>query len=68
MIPSDIPHISVDLSTLKQVAVHNGKLLGKTAARGMATTNKLQLKLDNVMQSLCKILPNGSISHHSVYQ
>ena len=54
VIPSDKPHISVDLNTLQQVDVHNGKLLGKTASRGMATMDKLQLKLDNVMQPLEK--------------
>ena len=72
VIPSDKPHISVDLSTMQQVDIHNGKLLGKTASRGMATMDKLQLKLDNAMQPLEKysrmaayrtILHSSSTSH-----
>ena len=54
VIPSGEPNISVDLDTLYQVDVHNGKVLGKTSTRGNATMDKLQLKLDSSMQPLEK--------------
>ena len=54
VIPSDKPIISVDLNTLQQVDVHNGKLLGRTATRGNTTMDKLHLKLDEGMQPLEK--------------
>ena len=54
VIPSGEPNISVDLNKMHQVDIHNGRLQGRTAARGNATMDKLQLKLDGVMQPLEK--------------
>ena len=54
VIPSGEPNISVDLDTLCQVDIHNGKVLGKTSTRGNTTMDKLQLKLDSSMQPLEK--------------
>ena len=72
VIPSDKPNLSVDLSKLHQVDIRDGRLQGQTAARGNTTMDKLQLKLDNIMQPLEKysrmaayrtILHSGSTNH-----
>ena len=54
VIPSGKPNLSVDLSKLHQVDIRDGRLQGRTAARGNATMDKLQLKLDGEMQPLEK--------------
>lgn len=54
MITSDKPNSILDVKDHQQMDIHNGKLLGKTANRGNATMEKLQLKLDSKVQPLEK--------------
>ena len=54
MITSDKPSLSLDVNDHQQVDIHNGKLLGRTEARGNTTIDKLQLKLDGKLQPLEK--------------
>ena len=52
VIHSGEPDIFVDLDTLQQADVHEGEYMGKTSERGNSTVEKLQLKLNGVMQPL----------------